>query len=173
MFNILHIFHQHYILLNTYSSFPIFKAIFFSKQPIFKSIHSCQIFSLYLRSVLLVSLVLVSVTAEISDNQVDTEYTDTGGSSLQKRTGGHHHGTGQTSNIIIICYGLWTVLLKTKEKIITTEKSLLGTSCVVKGSYCQCHYCKCERGQLHCSKKGFGGHKVKYGSISSLLITKG
>ena len=59
----------------------------------------------YLRSVLLVSLVLVSVTAEISDNQVDTENTDTGGSSLQKRTGGHHHGTGQTSNIIIICYG--------------------------------------------------------------------
>merc|ERR1712064_17076 len=32
-----------------------------------------------------------------------------------------------------------------------------GTGCVVKGSYCQCHYCKCEKGQLHCSKKGFGG----------------
>ena len=36
---------------------------------------------------------------------------------------------------------------------------LLGTGCVVKGSYCQCHYCKCEKGQLHCSKKGFGSHK--------------
>ena len=35
-----------------------------------------------------------------------------------------------------------------------------GTGCVVKGSYCQCHYCKCEKGQLHCSKKGFGHHKV-------------
>ena len=25
-----------------------------------------------------------------------------------------------------------------------------GTGCVVKGSYCQCHYCKCERGILYC-----------------------
>ena len=34
-----------------------------------------------------------------------------------------------------------------------------GTSCVVKGSYCQCHYCKCEHGHLHCgSKKGGYGH---------------
>ena len=34
-----------------------------------------------------------------------------------------------------------------------------GTSCIVKGSYCQCHYCKCEHGQLHCgSKKGGYGH---------------
>ena len=41
-----------------------------------------------------------------------------------------------------------------------TEWLTLGTSCVVKGSYCQCHYCKCEKGQLHCAKKGFGGHKV-------------
>ena len=31
-----------------------------------------------------------------------------------------------------------------------------GTGCVVKGSYCQCHYCKCEKGQLHCQKKGLG-----------------
>ena len=34
-----------------------------------------------------------------------------------------------------------------------------GTGCVVKGSYCQCHYCKCEKGQLHCQKKGLGSHK--------------
>merc|ERR1711974_446551 len=34
-----------------------------------------------------------------------------------------------------------------------------GTSCVVKGSYCQCHYCKCEKGQLHCRAKGLGFHK--------------
>ena len=34
-----------------------------------------------------------------------------------------------------------------------------GTGCVVKGSYCQCHYCKCEKGQLHCQKKGLGFHK--------------
>ena len=35
-----------------------------------------------------------------------------------------------------------------------------GTSCIVKGSYCQCHYCKCVHGQLHCgSKKGGYGHE--------------
>ena len=34
-----------------------------------------------------------------------------------------------------------------------------GTGCVVKGSYCQCHYCKCEKGQLHCQKKGLGFNK--------------
>jgi hypothetical protein len=34
-----------------------------------------------------------------------------------------------------------------------------GTSCIVKRSYCQCHYCKCEKGHLHCgSKKGGYGH---------------
>ena len=33
-----------------------------------------------------------------------------------------------------------------------------GTSCVVKGSYCQCHYCKCEKGQLHCRAKGLAFH---------------
>ena len=34
-----------------------------------------------------------------------------------------------------------------------------GTSCIVKGSYCQCHYCKCEHGYLNCgSKKGGYGH---------------
>ena len=32
-----------------------------------------------------------------------------------------------------------------------------GTSCVTKGSYCQCHYCKCEQGHLNCSA-GKGGH---------------
>ena len=31
-----------------------------------------------------------------------------------------------------------------------------GTACIVKGSYCQCHYCKCEHGQLHCSGYGHG-----------------
>ena len=36
-----------------------------------------------------------------------------------------------------------------------------GTACIVKGSYCQCHYCKCEHGFLHCGKgkDGYGGHK--------------
>ena len=33
----------------------------------------------------------------------------------------------------------------------------LGTSCVVKGSYCQCHYCKCEKGHIHCKGHGHGG----------------
>ena len=29
-----------------------------------------------------------------------------------------------------------------------------GTACIVKGSYCKCHYCKCEEGHVHC---GYGG----------------
>ena len=45
-----------------------------------------------------------------------------------------------------------------------------GTGCVVKGSYCQCHYCKCEKGQLHCSKKGFGHHKVSQTIWYHLLV---
>merc|ERR1712105_400850 len=32
-----------------------------------------------------------------------------------------------------------------------------GTACIVKGSYCQCHYCKCEHGHVHCSGYGKGG----------------
>ena len=43
-----------------------------------------------------------------------------------------------------------------------------GTGCVVKGSYCQCHYCKCEKGQLHCQKKGLGFNKG-FGKILALL----
>ena len=32
-----------------------------------------------------------------------------------------------------------------------------GTACIVKGSYCSCHYCKCEKGWVHCGKKhGYG-----------------
>lgn len=29
-----------------------------------------------------------------------------------------------------------------------------GTACIVKGSYCSCHYCKCEKGHIHCGKHG-------------------
>merc|ERR1712210_21695 len=29
-----------------------------------------------------------------------------------------------------------------------------GTACVVKGSYCNCHYCKCESGNIHCGATG-------------------
>merc|ERR1719483_1219909 len=29
-----------------------------------------------------------------------------------------------------------------------------GTSCEVKGSYCSCHYCKCDHGSVHCGKLG-------------------
>ena len=36
-----------------------------------------------------------------------------------------------------------------------------GTGCVVKGSYCQCHYCKCEKGHVSC--KGYG-HDKGYGN---------
>ena len=47
-----------------------------------------------------------------------------------------------------------------------------GTGCVVKGSYCQCHYCKCEKGQLHCQKKGLGFHKG-FGKIIASLYPPG
>ncbi|XP_059083358.1 uncharacterized protein LOC131880692 [Tigriopus californicus] len=43
-----------------------------------------------------------------------------------------------------------------------------GTACIVKGSYCSCHYCKCEKGHIHCGgygKKGYG-KKYCYGSMS-------
>ena len=33
-----------------------------------------------------------------------------------------------------------------------------GTACIVKGSYCNCHYCKCEKGHVHCGGYGKGGH---------------
>ena len=35
-----------------------------------------------------------------------------------------------------------------------------GTACIVKGSYCSCHYCKCEHGHIHC--KGHGHGKKNY-----------
>ena len=36
--------------------------------------------------------------------------------------------------------------------------SAKGTACIVKGSYCNCHYCKCEKGHVHCGGYGHGGH---------------
>ena len=36
-----------------------------------------------------------------------------------------------------------------------------GTACIVKGSYCQCHYCKCEKGHVSC--KGYGHEHGGYG----------
>ena len=36
--------------------------------------------------------------------------------------------------------------------------SAKGTACIVKGSYCNCHYCKCEKGHVHCGGYGKGGH---------------
>merc|ERR1719278_1236151 len=38
-----------------------------------------------------------------------------------------------------------------------------GTSCVVKGSYCQCHYCKCEKGQIHCRHKSHHAYASGFG----------
>ena len=45
--------------------------------------------------------------------------------------------------------------------------SVLGTACIVKGSYCQCHYCKCEHGHLHCKGHGHGGG---YGKRNAKLL---
>ena len=40
--------------------------------------------------------------------------------------------------------------------------SAKGTACIVKGSYCNCHYCKCEKGHVHCGGYGKGGHGKIY-----------
>ena len=37
-----------------------------------------------------------------------------------------------------------------------------GTACIVKGSYCQCHYCKCEHGNVKCKGHGSGGGYGKF-----------
>ena len=37
-----------------------------------------------------------------------------------------------------------------------------GTACIVKGSYCNCHYCKCEKGWVWC------GHKHGYGEAEDM-----
>ena len=42
----------------------------------------------------------------------------------------------------------------------------IGTACIVKGSYCQCHYCKCEKGHIHCKGHGHGGG---YGESSFVI----
>ena len=44
----------------------------------------------------------------------------------------------------------------------STDYEATGTACIVKGSYCNCHYCKCEKGQVHC---GYGKHG--YGELKS------
>ena len=43
-----------------------------------------------IRSILTISFILVTVAEDVSDNIIDNNVD----SSLQKRTGGHHHGTG-------------------------------------------------------------------------------
>jgi len=50
--------------------------------------------------------------------------------------------------------------IKKKKKFLTDSYSHShheggGTACIVKGSYCNCHYCKCEKGHVHC---GYGKH---------------
>ena len=71
-----------------------------------------------------------------------------------------------------------TLIINTPEDVVETlslqdDKTIIkrtgshhgtGTGCVVKGSYCQCHYCKCEKGHIHC---GGYGHKGGYGGYHS------
>ena len=37
-----------------------------------------------------------------------------------------------------------------------------------QGSYCQCHYCKCEKGHIHCKGHGHGGGYGKLEFIKEL-----
>ena len=53
--------------------------------------------------------------------------------------------------------------------------SAKGTACIVKGSYCNCHYCKCEKGHVHCGGYGKGGHGKTFYPINlndSILLLK-
>ena len=43
-----------------------------------------------------------------------------------------------------------------------------GSSCTVKGSYCSCHYCKCEHGNIHCQKHGATSLMHGHGKIGDL-----
>ena len=45
-----------------------------------------------IRSIITISLVLVTIAEDVSENNIIDKNTE---SSLQKRTGGHHHGTGK------------------------------------------------------------------------------
>ena len=51
-----------------------------------------------------------------------------------------------------------------------------GTACIVKGSYCQCHYCKCEKGHVSCKgyghEKGYGNKNIRIHSNFSLIYIK-
>merc|ERR1712223_1516968 len=40
-----------------------------------------------------------------------------------------------------------------------------GTACIVKGSYCNCHYCKCEKGHISCGHGHGYGKKYCYGGM--------
>ncbi len=46
-------------------------------------------------------------------------------------------------------------MLLVEEASAGHHKDAGGTACIVKGSYCNCHYCKCEKGWVHC---GYGKH---------------
>ena len=52
-----------------------------------------------------------------------------------------------------------------------------GTACIVKGSYCQCHYCKCEKGHVSCKgyghEKGYGNNNIRINSNFSLIYING
>ena len=37
-------------------------------------------------------------------------------------------------------------------KTVSCPGPVKEVSCETKGSYCLCHYCKCEKGQVHCGK---------------------
>ncbi len=35
----------------------------------------------------------------------------------------------------------------------------------IQGSYCNCHYCKCEKGSVHCDKHGYGETTFNFQNI--------
>ena len=85
----------------------------------------------------------------------------------------------QTINMVTVT-AVSSLGTEENQNLISSEQLLLkrtgavhhgtGSSCVVKGSYCQCHYCKCEKGQLHCRAKGLAFNHG-FGKYPNLLTS--
>ena len=70
--------------------------------------------------------------------------------------GGHGHSKGSGTGTACI--------IKVKLCVFLVAKSTKSSPYGVQGSYCNCHYCKCEKGHISCGGYGHGGG---YGEIQS------
>ena len=75
--------------------------------------------------------------------------------------GGHGHSKGSGTGTACI--------VKVKLCVFLVAKSTKSSPYGVQGSYCNCHYCKCEKGHISCGGYGHGGG---YGEIQSFETLK-